>query len=85
MRFKRRRIKPLTRRLQPWRTASFGGVRVHYKRHLDGGGSYFGQDFIPFLTGRTIPAGASTRNSWPVSGRSWPRSRSVDGKSQRRS
>jgi hypothetical protein len=55
MRFKRRRIKPLTRRLQPWRTARFGGIRVHYKRHLDGGGSYFGQDFIPFLTGRAMP------------------------------
>jgi SAM-dependent methyltransferase len=45
-------LKPLARRLQPWRQVRYGDVRVHYKRHLDGGGSSFGQDYIPFLHDR---------------------------------
>jgi predicted RNA methylase len=54
-RFKRRHIKPLTRRFKPWRQATYAGIRVHYKTHLDGGGTYFGQDFIPFLRNRNMP------------------------------
>jgi SAM-dependent methyltransferase len=50
-----RYLKPLVRRLQPWRQVSYGDVRVHYKRHLDGGGSSFGQDYIPFLHDRGMP------------------------------
>ena len=42
-------IKPWLRRIKPWRAKSFGGVRVHYMKHLDGGGSTFGQDYIPLL------------------------------------
>jgi hypothetical protein len=53
--FEHRRVKPLLRRLKPWRSATFGGIRVSYKAHLDGGGSSFGQDFIPFLRGRGMP------------------------------
>jgi hypothetical protein len=45
--FKRRHYKPLKRRFAPWRTVRYGNIRVHYKKHLDGGGTYFGQDFIP--------------------------------------
>jgi methylase of polypeptide subunit release factors len=30
-------------------------VRVHYQKHLDGGGSTFGQQYIPYLRGRGMP------------------------------
>jgi hypothetical protein len=49
--FKRRYYKPLKRRFAPWRTVRYGDIRVHYKKHLDGGGTYFGQDFIPLMKG----------------------------------
>jgi SAM-dependent methyltransferase len=45
----------LKRHRQPWQVAPYGGIRVHYKDCLDGGGGAFGQDFIPFLTGRGMP------------------------------
>ena len=54
-RFKRRYFKPLKRRFSPWRTVRYGDIRVHYKKHLDGGGTYFGQDFIPLLASRGMP------------------------------
>jgi predicted RNA methylase len=50
-----RYLKPVQRWLQPWRYVTYGSVRVHYKRHLDGGGSAFGQDYIPFLHDRGMP------------------------------
>jgi methylase of polypeptide subunit release factors len=53
--FKRRYYKPLKRRFAPWRTVTYGGIRVHYKKHLEGGGTYFGQDFIPLLRGWNMP------------------------------
>lgn len=43
------------RYLRPWRTVRYGDVRVHYKKHLDGGGSSFGQGYIPFLKTRGMP------------------------------
>jgi methylase of polypeptide subunit release factors len=48
------------RHLRPWRTVSYQGIRVHYKKHLDGGGSgigpyAFGQDYIPFLRSLGMP------------------------------
>jgi 16S rRNA G966 N2-methylase RsmD len=43
------------RYLRPWRTVRYGDLRVHYKKHLDGGGSSFGQGYIPFLTTRGMP------------------------------
>jgi len=47
------------RHLRPWRTMSYQGLRVHYKKHLDGGGSgragSFGQDYIPFLRSLGMP------------------------------
>jgi len=42
-------IKPWLRRIHPWRTKRFGGIRVHFMKHLDCGGSSFGQDYIPLL------------------------------------
>ena len=48
-------VKPLLRRLRPYREATYAGVRVSYKSHLDGGGSTFGQDFIPLLRRRGMP------------------------------
>ena len=53
--FESRHLKPLVRRLEPWRQVRYGDVNVHYKRHLDGGGSSFGQEYIPFLIARGMP------------------------------
>jgi methylase of polypeptide subunit release factors len=50
-----RHIKPFLRRVRPYSEAAYAGVRVSYKRHLDGGGSTFGQDFIPVLRARKMP------------------------------
>jgi methylase of polypeptide subunit release factors len=41
--------------VEPWRRLTYGEIRVHYKRHLDGGGSSFGQDYIPFRLDRGMP------------------------------
>lgn len=50
-----RRLGPLVRRLESWHTVTFGGIRVHYQKYLDGGGTTFGQEFIPFLQARGMP------------------------------
>lgn len=50
-----RYVTPVLRGLQRWRYVTYGDIRVHYKRHLDGGGSAFGQDYIPFLRDRGMP------------------------------
>jgi SAM-dependent methyltransferase len=50
-----RTVKPMLRAAQPWRYVEYGNIRVHYKRYLDGGGSTFGQDYIPFLYDRGMP------------------------------
>jgi SAM-dependent methyltransferase len=49
------RVKPWLRQFKPYRSAELGGIRVAYKKHLDGGGREFGQDFIPFLRRRAMP------------------------------
>jgi len=41
--------------MRPYRSATYAGLRVSYKPHLDGGGSTFGQDFIPVLRARGMP------------------------------
>ena len=41
--------------MRPYREAAYAGVRVSYKQHLDGGGSTFGQDFVPLLRRRGMP------------------------------
>jgi predicted RNA methylase len=48
-------IKPFLRRVRPWRQRIFAGIRVHFMKHLDGGGSGFGQDYIPLLRGWNVP------------------------------
>lgn len=45
-------VKPALRRMRPYRTATYAGLRVAYKNHLDGGGATFGQEFVPMLRGR---------------------------------
>jgi len=47
--------KPLLRRMRPYSEVDWAGLRVSFKRHLDGGGSTFGQDFIPLLRRRGMP------------------------------
>jgi predicted RNA methylase len=54
-RFRRGYIYPLFRPLQPYRKATYAGIKVYYKGHLDGGGTGFGQGFIPFLQSRGMP------------------------------
>jgi methylase of polypeptide subunit release factors len=34
---------------------TLAGIRVHYKKHLDGGGSTFGQDYFPLLSACGMP------------------------------
>lgn len=51
-------VKPFLRRMRPYREVAYAGVRVSYKRHLDGGGSSFGQDFLPLLRRRGMPKAA---------------------------
>jgi len=51
-------VKPWLRRMRPYREAAYAGVRVSYKPHLDGGGSTFGQDFVPLLRRRGVPKAA---------------------------
>lgn len=48
-------IKPWLRRIKPWRNTKLGGIRVHYMKHLDGGGAWFGQDYIPLLKSWDVP------------------------------
>lgn len=50
-----RALKPAKRWLRPWRSLYFGEIRVSYKRHLDGGGSTFGQNYIPLLRDWGMP------------------------------
>ena len=51
-------LKPWLRKLKPWRRARFGGIRISFQRHLDGGGTSFGQDYISFLRGLGMPTQA---------------------------
>jgi predicted RNA methylase len=48
--------RPWYRHLKRWRQVQYGDIRVHYKRHLEGGGRHFGQDFIEVLRRRGMPA-----------------------------
>ena len=52
---RRHYIKPWLNKLEPWKHVSYSGLQVYFKKHLDGGGSDFGQDFIPFLELRKMP------------------------------
>jgi tRNA1(Val) A37 N6-methylase TrmN6 len=52
---RRHYIKPWLKKFEPWKHVSYSGLQVYFKKHLDGGGSDFGQDFIPFLELRKMP------------------------------
>jgi SAM-dependent methyltransferase len=52
---RRRYIKPWLNKFNRWKQVDYGRTRVHFKKHLDGGGNDFGQDFIPFLELRQMP------------------------------
>ena len=43
------------RYFKPWWRVRYAGLRVHYKRHLDGGGNDQGQEYLPFLADRNAP------------------------------
>jgi methyltransferase family protein len=48
-------LRPIRRSLRPTRHASFGGINISYRPELDGGGTIFGQDFIPYFKARGMP------------------------------
>src|SRR5579862_2277461 len=54
-RLRRNYIKPLSNSFNRWRSVNYGAIRVHFKKHLDGGGSSFGQDLVTFLELRGMP------------------------------
>jgi hypothetical protein len=58
-RFRRRYVYPLFRSLFPHRLATFGTIKVQFKKHIDGGGSWSGQGFIPFLQSFGMPKAAA--------------------------
>ena len=46
--------------MRPWRHKNLNGIRVNYLYRLDGGGTSFGQDYIPYLRNRGMPRRART-------------------------
>jgi methylase of polypeptide subunit release factors len=52
---RRRYIKPWLNKLNAWKAVAYGDIRVHFRKHLDGGGNAFGQDFISFLQLKHMP------------------------------
>jgi methylase of polypeptide subunit release factors len=42
--------------VRPWQSVMLGGIRVHFTQKLDGGGTSFGRQFIPFLQWCGAPA-----------------------------
>jgi tRNA1(Val) A37 N6-methylase TrmN6 len=48
-------VRPLARWVRPSRRINLGGIDIRYRSELDGGGTDFGQDFIPFLKSRGMP------------------------------
>jgi len=48
-------LKPWLNRFNGWKQIDCAGIKVDFKKHLDGGGADFGQDFIPFLKLRQMP------------------------------
>lgn len=48
-------VRPLARWARPSRQISFAGIDINYRAELDGGGTDFGQQFIPFLQSRGMP------------------------------
>jgi methylase of polypeptide subunit release factors len=48
-------VRPLARWARPSRHVNFAGINISYRAELDGGGTDFGQVFIPFLKSRGMP------------------------------
>ena len=48
-------VRPIFRVFRPSLHASFGGIDISYREELDGGGTTFGQDFLPYLRARGMP------------------------------
>ena len=48
-------VRPILRWARPSRHIRVGGVDIRYRSELDGGGTEFGQQFIPFLKSRGMP------------------------------
>jgi predicted RNA methylase len=48
-------VRPVLRWARPSRHVSFAGIDISYRSELDGGGTDFGQQFIPFLKSRGMP------------------------------
>jgi methylase of polypeptide subunit release factors len=48
-------VKPWLNKFNTWKHVSYSGTRVYFKKHLDGGGNDFGQDFIAFFKLRQMP------------------------------
>jgi len=53
--FERRILKPQLRRLEPWRHAVYGDIRVNYRDHLDGGGRTSGMEYLPLFRDLGMP------------------------------
>jgi methylase of polypeptide subunit release factors len=53
--FELRYLKPTLRGLWPYRRRRFSGIKVTYTRALDGGGTRFGEDYVPYLQNRGMP------------------------------
>lgn len=48
-------VRPALRWARPSAHVDFAGIRIGYRKELDGGGSDFGQEFISFLKSRGMP------------------------------
>ena len=48
-------VRPALRWVRPSRHVNFAGMDISYRSELDGGGTDFGQKFIPFLRSRGMP------------------------------
>src|ERR1700721_1295229 len=48
-------VRPILRWARPSRHVRLAGIDISYRSELDGGGTEFGQQFIPFLKSRGMP------------------------------
>jgi hypothetical protein len=48
-------IRPVLQRMRPSRQVSYGGIEIRYRPEHDGGGTEFGQDYVPFLRSFGMP------------------------------
>jgi hypothetical protein len=48
-------VRPILRWARPSRHVRLAGIDISYRSELGGGGTEFGQEFIPFLKSRGMP------------------------------